>query len=174
MDQNSKKVLAVTGLLIGVSALVVLFGQLIYAFLGDWSDLGLKFRVAATNQYPIVIGFVALLAAALTADNSKVGSTITNVITAFIGFVMTICMFLAVIANLSELGPDESDRVSGFSNGQLWGDLFEHLGLLLAALILTGASAFGIFRGANLSISRSAAPPPPPPAPPAPPAPPVG
>ena len=169
MDQNSKKVLAVTGLLIGVSALVVLFGQLIYAFLGDWNDLGLKFRVAAINQYPIVIGFIAVLAAALTADHSKVGSTITNVITAFIGFVMTIGLFLAVIANLSEFGSDESDRYSNFSNGQLWGDLFVHLGLLLAALVLIGASAFGIFRGANLSISRSAAPPPPPPAPPAPP-----
>ena len=70
MDQNSKKVVAAAGLLIGVSALVVLFGQLIYAFLGDWNDLGLKFRIAALNQYPIVIGFVALLAAALTADNS--------------------------------------------------------------------------------------------------------
>ena len=152
--------------MIGVSALLVLFGQLIWAFLGDWSDLGLKFRISANNQYPIVIGFVALLAAALTADHSKVGSTITNAITAFIGFVMTICLFLAVIANLSELGSDEYDRSSGFSNGQLWGDIFEHLGLLLAALVLVGASAFGIFRGANLSISRSAAPPPPPPSPP--------
>ena len=64
--------------MIGVSALLVLFGQLIWAFLGDWSDLGLKFRISASNQYPIVIGFVALLAAALTADHSKVGSTITN------------------------------------------------------------------------------------------------
>lgn len=166
MDQNTKRIVAVTGLMIGVSALLVLFGQLIWAFLGDWSDLGLKFRISANNQYPIVIGFVALLAAALTADHSKVGSTITNAITAFIGFVMTICLFLAVIANLSELGSDEYDRSSGFSNGQLWGDIFEHLGLLLAALVLVGASAFGIFRGANLSISRSAAPPPPPPSPP--------
>ncbi|CAM8621197.1 hypothetical protein MCETE4_00063 [Acidimicrobiia bacterium] len=165
MDQNVKKIVAVTGLLIAGSALIVLFGQLIYAFLGDWSDLGLKFRISAANQYPVVIGLVALLAAAMTADRSKVGSTITNVITAFIGFVMTICLFLAVIANLSELGSEESDRFSGFSNGQLWGDLFEHLGLLLAALVLVGASAFGIFRGANLSISRSAAPPPPPPPP---------
>jgi hypothetical protein len=163
MDQNVKRIVALTGLLIGVSALIVLFGQLIYAFLGDWSDLGFKFRISADNQYPIVIGFVALLAAALTSDHSKVGSTITNAITTFIGFVMTICLFLAVIANLSELGADESDRVSYFSNGQLWGEIFVHLGLLLAALVLVGASAFGIFRGANLSISRSAAPPPPPP-----------
>jgi hypothetical protein len=163
MDNNTKRIVAVTGLMIGVSALLVLFGQLIWAFLGDWSDLGLKFRISASNQYPIVIGFVALLAAALTADHSKVGSTITNVITAFTGFVLTICLFLAVIANLSELGSDESDRFSGFSNGQLWGDIFEHLGLLLAALVLVGASAFGIFRNANLSISRSVAPPPPPP-----------
>jgi hypothetical protein len=91
------------------------------------------------------------------------------VITAVIGFVMTVVAFLAIIANLSEFGSDEYDRYSSFSNGQLWGDLVVHFGLLIASLTLTGASAFGIFRGANLSISRAAAAPPPPPAPPAPP-----